>query len=71
MASITERLSLSIEDQRVLTLREWAKLNSLSFQTAKRMFAEGSGPRTVQLSKRRVGVRVIDNQRWAEARLRD
>lgn len=61
---------LTVEDQKVLTLREWANLNSLSFQTAKRMFAEGRGPRVVQLSHRRVGVRVIDNRLWQEARLR-
>jgi len=62
---------LSIEDQKVLTLREWANLNSLSFQTAKRLFADGKGPTTVQLSARRVGVRVIDNRRWQESRIRD
>ena len=57
-------------DLKVLTLREWANLNSLSFGTAKRMFAEGRGPKTVQLSHRRVGVRVIDNRIWQEERLR-
>jgi len=61
---------LTAEEQRVLTLREWANLNSLSFGTAKRIFAEGRGPTTVQLSKRRVGVRMIDNRIWQEARLR-
>jgi hypothetical protein len=34
------------------------------------MFAEGRGPKTIQLSHRRVGVRVIDNRLWQEERLR-
>jgi len=60
----------SVDDLKVLTLREWAKLNGISFQTAKRLFAAGDGPVTVQLSPRRVGVRMIDNWRWQEQRLR-
>ena len=58
------------DDLKVLTLREWAKLNSISFATAKRIFARGEGPQTVLLSKRRVGIRVVDNARWQESRLR-
>ena len=61
---------LTTDELKVLTLREWANLNSLSFGTAKRLFAEGRGPRTVQLSARRVGVRMIDNRHWQEERLR-
>ena len=58
------------EELRVLTLREWAKLNTLSFGTAKRLISDGLGPRLVQLSARRLGVRVIDNRLWQEQRLR-
>jgi predicted DNA-binding transcriptional regulator AlpA len=65
-----EHQHLTTEELRVLTLREWAALNSLSFGTAKRLFAEGKGPKTVQLSARRVGVRMIDARRWQEARVR-
>jgi len=61
---------LTADDLKVLTLREWAALNTLSFQTAKRILASGEGPRVVQLSARRVGIRVIDNARWQEARVR-
>ena len=61
---------LTTEELKVLTLREWANLNSLSFGTAKRLFAEGRGPRTVQLSARRFSVRMIDNRHWQEERLR-
>jgi hypothetical protein len=61
---------LTQNELKVLTLREWAALNSLSFGTAKRLIADGRGPQTVQLSLRRIGIRVIDAQRWQEARLR-
>jgi predicted DNA-binding transcriptional regulator AlpA len=64
------RENLTTEDLKVLTLREWANLNSLSFATAKRLFADGEGPATIQLSPRRIGIRMIDNRRWQEARLR-
>jgi hypothetical protein len=61
---------LTVDDQRVLTRKEWAKLNSLSFETAKRILMRGDGPPVVQLSARRIGIRMIDNRRWQEARLR-
>jgi predicted DNA-binding transcriptional regulator AlpA len=61
---------LTADELKVLTLKEWATLNGFSFMTAKRLIAEGDGPRIIQLSPRRVGVRVIDNARWQEARLR-
>ena len=62
--------NLTAEQLRVLTLREWAALNGFSFMTGKRLIARGDGPVTIQLSPRRVGVRVIDNARWQAARLR-
>jgi hypothetical protein len=62
---------LTIDDQKILTLKQWAALNTLSWQTAKRLLADGLGPRTVQLSARRRGVRVIDNKLWQESRLRE
>jgi hypothetical protein len=61
---------LTADDLKVLTRKEWAKLNSISFETAKRILASGDGPPVVQLSARRVGIRMIDNRRWQEARLR-
>jgi predicted DNA-binding transcriptional regulator AlpA len=60
----------SLEDQKVLTIKQWAALNGISMPTAVRRIREGDGPPTVQLSKRRIGIRVGDNRRWQEARLR-
>jgi predicted DNA-binding transcriptional regulator AlpA len=61
---------LSLEDQRVLTVQEAAKLNGLSWMTFKRLLKDGDGPQVVQLSPRRIGIRLIDNAKWQAARLR-
>jgi predicted DNA-binding transcriptional regulator AlpA len=61
---------LTQDDLKVLTLKEWARLTGLSFQTAKRLIASGDGPRIIQLSTKRMGVRMIDAARWSEQRLR-
>jgi predicted DNA-binding transcriptional regulator AlpA len=55
---------------RVYTLREWAQLNALSLRTARRLVAEGNGPRIIQLTSRRVGVRESDAAAWQAARVR-
>ena len=61
---------LTADDLKVMTVPEWATLNSLSIFTAKKLLAEGQGPRVIQLSKRRIGIRVIDARRWQEERMR-
>lgn len=61
---------LTADELKVLTLKEWAALNGFSLMTGKRLIAGGEGPRIIQLSPRRVGVRVIDNRVWQEERLR-
>jgi predicted DNA-binding transcriptional regulator AlpA len=66
MSDIVER-----HPHRVLTLREWAKLNSIGYRTAHRLIASGKGPRLTQLSDRRVGVREVDNAAWQASRVRD
>jgi predicted DNA-binding transcriptional regulator AlpA len=69
-AYMASRQHLTIDELKVLTLKEWAALNTLSFPTAKRLIAAGLGPKIVRLSARRVGIRVIDNARWQESRMR-
>jgi predicted DNA-binding transcriptional regulator AlpA len=61
---------LTADELRVLSVKECAALNNLSWMTFKRMIARGDGPQIVQLSARRIGIRVIDARRWQEARLR-
>jgi predicted DNA-binding transcriptional regulator AlpA len=58
------------DELKVLTYREWCALAGISFKTGKRLFANGDGPKTVQLSPNRVGIRMIDHARWLEQRER-
>jgi hypothetical protein len=62
--------SLAVDEIRVITTGEFAKLNGLSIATVKRIFAEGLGPPVIQLSTRRVGIRLVDAIRWQEQRVR-
>jgi predicted DNA-binding transcriptional regulator AlpA len=59
-----------IEDQRVLTIIEAARLIGVSLATIKRIIADGSGPPIVQIGKRRIGIRVCDLRRWLDGRVR-
>ncbi len=58
------------DDDQVVTLKAWAELNAISLRTARRLLAEGNGPAIVQLTSRRIGVRLRDNKEWQWARLR-
>jgi len=55
---------------RVLTFRAWCQLNAFSLATGRRLMKRGEGPRVLQLSPRRVGIKESDNRRWQEARAR-
>jgi predicted site-specific integrase-resolvase len=67
---MTRHQPLTADELKVLTLKEWAALNAISWQTAKRLIREGNGPQTIQLSPRRMGIRMIDNRVWQEERVR-
>jgi predicted DNA-binding transcriptional regulator AlpA len=54
---------------RVLTLAQWADLNSLSYASAKRLIASGQGPKLIKLSERRIGVREDHNEQWQNSRI--
>jgi hypothetical protein len=60
----------SLADDQVLSFVEWCRLNRLSERTGRRILASPGGPQTVQLSPRRVGIRVADNRAWQRARER-
>jgi predicted DNA-binding transcriptional regulator AlpA len=61
---------LTADELRVLTVKECAQLNGISWMTLKRLIARGDGPVIIQLSPKRIGIRVIDNAKWQAARLR-
>jgi hypothetical protein len=61
---------LPLNDDQVLTFREWCQLNRISPRNGRRIIASGAGPRVVQLSARRMGVTIRANREWQTARER-
>ena len=55
---------------RVLSLPQWAKLAGLSERTGRDIIERGDGPKVVQLSPNRIGIRVCDHREWLAARTR-
>jgi predicted DNA-binding transcriptional regulator AlpA len=58
-----------IDDNRVLSFKQWCEINGFSRSTGQRMIARGKGPRFIQLSDNRIGVTIAENRRWQAARL--
>jgi len=56
-------------DDRVMSFDAWCLLNGFSRGTGQRLRRQGKGPRFIQLSPRRIGVRVRDNREWQESRM--
>ena len=54
----------------ILSFKEWCRVNRFSERTGRRILASGHGPKTLQLSERRIGIREIDNAAWQESRVR-
>ena len=54
---------------RVLTLKQFADLNTISLRTAKRLVETGELP-VIQLSAKRIGLRSSDVARWQAERVR-
>jgi hypothetical protein len=57
-------------DLKVMTFREWCDLNAISVATGKRLIESGNGPKVIQLSVKRIGIRACDNAAWQESRAR-
>jgi hypothetical protein len=58
------------DQDRVFTLAEWADAASISQRTARELIASGRGPRVVELSPNRLGIRVCDHREWLAERTR-
>jgi hypothetical protein len=64
-------LKATLTDQdRVLTMAQWAEAASISPRTARELVATGKGPKVVELSANRMGVRVCDHRQWLAERTR-
>jgi predicted DNA-binding transcriptional regulator AlpA len=55
---------------RVFSFREWCSVNGFSKATGQRLLRAGEGPPVLQLSSRRIGIRVADNATWQASRVR-
>ena len=60
----------SLADDQVLTFQEWCRLNRISERTGRRILDSPDAPPTVQLSARRIGIRVAANREWQHTRER-
>lgn len=56
--------------RRVLSFRAWCALHGFSPDTGRRILASGKGPKVIQLSDRRIGIREDHNAEWQESRIR-
>jgi len=54
----------------VMSFPKWAKMAGLSERTGREIIASGDGPKVVQLSPNRIGVRICDHRAWLAARTR-
>jgi hypothetical protein len=59
-----------LNDDQVLTFREWCILNSIGERTGRRILKSGNGPPVVQLSEKRIGITVGANRLWQQSRTR-
>jgi hypothetical protein len=55
------------DDDEVLTFAQWCKLNSIGERTGRRLLASGRGPRVLQLTESRIGIRRSDNRLWQDS----
>ena len=64
-----EREALDHVD-RILTFKQWCRVNSFSVSTGRRILKSGKGPAVIQLTERRIGIRESDNRAWQETLVR-
>jgi predicted DNA-binding transcriptional regulator AlpA len=62
--------ALSEDLDRVLSFPQWAKLAGVSERTGRDIIERGDGPKVVQLSPNRIGIRVCDHREWLAAKTR-
>jgi predicted DNA-binding transcriptional regulator AlpA len=60
---------LPFNEDRVLTLSEFAINAGISLVTLRRLIARGEGPAVTKLSPRRLGVRVSHARAWLDSRI--
>jgi hypothetical protein len=61
----------NLNPNQVLTFKQWIVLNGISDATGRRILKSDNGPKVIQLSSQRIGIRVDDNADWQESLTRD
>ena len=57
-----------LNDNQVLTFKQWTALNGISARTGRRILKAPGGPVVTRLSARRFGITVANNRRWQQSR---
>jgi predicted DNA-binding transcriptional regulator AlpA len=57
-----------IDDDRVLSFKEWCLLLGVSQPTGRRILNSGDGPVVRWISKNRIGIKLADHRRWLNTR---
>ena len=70
MAYSPAALAAILNDNRVLTFKQWTALNGISARTGRRILKAPGGPIVTRLSARRIGITVANNRRWQASRER-
>ena len=70
MANIPAALPAILNDNQVLTFKQWTALNGISARTGRRILAAPGAPIVTRLSPRRIGITVANNRRWQASRER-
>jgi hypothetical protein len=66
--STPDELARALDDQRVMTIAQWAQVNGFSVWTGQRLIKAGKGPVVTRISDRRIGITVRSNRAWQESR---
>jgi hypothetical protein len=61
-------LPATLNDNQVLTFKQWIALNNISTRTGRRILAAPGGPIVTRLSARRFGITVAHNRAWQQSR---
>ena len=62
--------NISHVPDRVRTVTEWCVINGFSEDTGRRILKSGKGPKVLQLSTHRIGIRDSDNRAWQDGLVR-
>jgi hypothetical protein len=62
--------NISYSPDRVRSVVEWCIVNNISTDTGYRILRSGKGPKVLQLSPNRVGIRDSDNKAWQDTLVR-